>query len=107
MAPRASIMVIVLLAAFLSPLQSLALPSGACHINSGLNADKTGTYDTKQDPGHVYCCTNQGQDCTECLGNACTSGANRHPSAGTNSGPSGGGNTGAGVGLRPSPRGPR
>jgi hypothetical protein len=48
MAPRASVMVLVLLAAFLSPLQSLALPSGACHINSGLNADKTGTYDTKQ-----------------------------------------------------------
>ena len=111
MAPRGSIMVLVLIAAFLSPSQSLALksspPSGACHINSGLNADKTGTYDTKQDPGHVYCCTNQGQDCTECLSNACTSGANRPPSAGTNSGPSGGGNTGVGVGSRPSPRGPR
>src|SRR5215472_3697489 len=55
MAPRASIMVLVLLAAFLSPSQSLALPSGACQINSGLNTGKTGTYDTKQDPGHVYC----------------------------------------------------
>src|SRR5215469_2151218 len=96
MAPRASIMVLVLLAAFLSPSQSLALksspPSGACHINSGLNAGKTGRYDTKQDPGHVYCCA--GDDCTECLDNACTSvgargGANRPPSAGTNSGPSG------------------
>jgi hypothetical protein len=112
MAPRASIMVLVLLAAFLSPSQSLALksspPSGACQINSGLNTGKTGTYDTKQDPGHVYCCTNQGDDCTECLGNACASvrargGANRPPSAGTNSGPSGGGNTGVGVGPRPSP----
>jgi hypothetical protein len=95
MALRGSIMVLVLIAAFLSPSLSLALkpspPSGACHINSGLNADKTGTYDTKQDPGHVYCCTNQGQDCTECLSNACTSGANR---------PSGGGNTGVGVGPR-------
>jgi hypothetical protein len=37
MAPRGSIMVLVLIAAFLSPSQSLALPSGACHINSGLN----------------------------------------------------------------------
>jgi len=100
MAPRASIMVLVLLAAFLSPSQSLALksspPSGACQINSGLNAGKAGTYDTKQDPGHVYCCTNRGEDCTECLDNACSSvgakgGTNRSPSAGTNSGPSGGG----------------
>ena len=100
MAPRASIMVLVLLAAFLSPSQSLALksspPSGACQINSGLNAGKTGRYDTKQDPGHVYCCTNRGEDCTECLDNACSSvgakgGTNRSPSAGTNSGPSGGG----------------
>src|SRR6516165_6712130 len=69
MAPRASIMVLVLLVAFLSPSQSLALksspPSGACQINSGLNAGKTGTYDTKQEPGDVYCCTNQGEDCTE------------------------------------------
>ena len=75
MAPRASIMVLVLHAAFLSPSQSLALkssrPSGACQINSGLNAGKRGTYDTKQDPGHVYCCA--GDDCTECTGNACTS----------------------------------
>ena len=109
MAPRASILVLVLLAAFLSPSQSLALksslPSGACQINSGLNAGKTGRYDTKQDPGHVYCCTNRGEDCTECLDNACSSvgargGANRPPSAGTNSGPSGGGNTGVGVGPR-------
>jgi len=109
MAPRASIMVLVLLAAFLSPSQSLALepspPSGACQINSGLNTGKTGTYDSKQDPGHVYCCTNRGEDCTECLDNACTSvrargGANRPSSAGTNSGPSGGGNTGVGVGPR-------
>jgi len=105
MAPRASIMVLVLLAAFLSPSQALALPSGACQINSGLNTGKTGTYDTKQDPGHVYCCTNHGDDCTECLDNACASvrargGANRPPSAGTNSGPSGGGNTGVGVGPR-------
>jgi hypothetical protein len=111
MALRGSIMVLVLIAALLSPSLSLALkpspPSGACHINSGLNAGKTGTYDTKQDPGHVYCCTNQGQDCTECLGNACTSGANRPPSSGTDSGPSGGGNTGVGVSPRPSPRGPR
>ena len=107
MAPRASILVLVLLAAFLSPSQSLALepspPSGACQINSGLNTGKTGRYDTKQDPGHVYCCA--GDDCTECLDNACTSvsargGANRPPSAGTNSGPSGGGNTGVGVGPR-------
>src|SRR6516165_10133077 len=95
MAPRASIMVLVLLAAFLSPSRSVALksspPSGACHINSGLNAGKTGRYDTKQDPGHVYCCA--GDDCTECLDNACTSvGARgRPPSAGTNSGRSGGG----------------
>src|SRR6516165_214872 len=102
-------MVLVLLAAFLSPSQSLALkssaPSGACKINSGLNAGKTGTYDTKQDPGHVYCCTNRGEDCTECLVNACSSvsatgGTNRPPSAGTNSGPSGGGNTGVGAGPR-------
>ena len=116
MAARASTLVLVLLAAFLSPSQSLAqkssAPSGACKINSGLNTGKTGTYDTKQDPGHVYCCTNRGEDCTECLDNACTSvdargGANRPPSAGTNSGPSGGGNTGVGVGPRPSPRGPR
>src|SRR6516165_5207820 len=98
MAPRASILVLVLLAAFLSPSRSVALksspPSGACHINSGLNAGKTGRYDTKQEPGHVYCCA--GDDCTECLNNACTSvsargGANRPPSAGANSGPSGGG----------------
>jgi hypothetical protein len=111
MALRGSIMVLVLIAAFLSPSLSLALkpspPSGACHINSGLNADKTGTYDTKQDPGHVYCCTNQGQDCTECLGNACTSvrakgGANQAP----NSAPSGEENTGVGAGPRPSLRGP-
>src|SRR5215472_18866419 len=77
MAARASIMVLVLLAVILSPSQSLALksspPSGACQINSGLNAGKTGTYDTKQDPGHVYCCTNRGDDCTECLDNACAS----------------------------------
>ena len=107
MAARASTLVLVLLAAFLSPSQSLALksspPSGACQINSGLNAGKTGRYDTKQDPGHVYCCA--GDDCTECLDNTCTSvsargGANRPPSAGTNSGPSGGGNTGVGVGPR-------
>jgi hypothetical protein len=111
MAPRASIMVLVVLVAFLSPSQSLALksspPSGACKINSGLNAGKTGRYDTKQDPGHVYCCA--GDDCTECLDNACTNvgargGANRPPSAGTNSGPSEGGNTGVGAGPRPIPK---
>jgi hypothetical protein len=107
MAPRASIVLLAFVLVILSPLQSLALepspPSGACQINSGLNSGKTGMYDTKQEPGHVYCCTNRGEDCTECLDNACSSvhargGTNRPPSAGTNSGPSGGGNTGVGVG---------
>ena len=108
MAPRASIVLLAFVLVILSPSQSLAQksspPSGACKINSGLNTGKTGTYDTKQEPGHVYCCTNRGEDCTECLGNACSSvrggGANRAPSAGTNSGPSGEGNTGVGVGPR-------
>ena len=104
-----SIVLLAFVLVILSPSQSLALepspPSGACQINSGLNTGKTGTYDTKQDPGHVYCCTNRGEDCTECLGNACKSvhargGTNRPPSAGTNSGSSGGGNTGVGVGPR-------
>ena len=88
MAPRASIVLLAFVLVILSPLQSLALepspPSGACKINSGLNTGKTGMYDTKQDPGHVYCCTNRGDDCTECLGNACSSvhargGTNRPP----------------------------
>ena len=82
MAARSSIMFPVLLVAFvlmiLSPSQSSA--AGACRINVGLNAGKTGTYDTKSDPGHTFCCTGSGGtgDCTECGEDRCSDNRARH-----------------------------
>ena len=88
MAARTSIMFPVLLAAFvlmtLFPSQSSA--ANACRINSGLNAGKTGTYDTTSEPGHTWCCTGSGGtgDCTECGEDRCSDNRAKAPGGGSN-----------------------
>ena len=108
MPARVGIMLSVVLTAFvltiLCPSQSSALSSspgpsegGACKITSGPNAGKSGTYDTKTDRTHIWCCTGAGGtgSCTECGGspNKCSSarsakdpGAKPPSSAGTKTG---------------------